>query len=185
MSLSLREQLLKAGLVTEQQVNKAERDQRQREHGSTRNTPRPGRQERGPTPRELAAQKAAAEKAARDAELNRRKQEKAERKARFAEIRQLVEQNHVARVETDDYYNFQDGAKIRRVSVTPELRERLIRGALAIVRCEGRYAFVPAEVGQRIRARVERALIHWNDPAAKPAADDPYKDFAVPDDLMW
>lgn len=185
MSLSLREQLLKAGLVTEQQVNKAERDQRQREHGSTRAGQRPGRQPRAPDPREVAAQKAAAEKAAKDAELNRRKQEKAERKARFAEIRQLVEQHHVPRVETDDYYNFQDGAKIRRVSVTPELRTRLIRGELAIVRCEGRYAFVPPEVGQRIRGRVERALIHWNDPAAKPAADDPYKDFAVPDDLMW
>ena len=69
--------------------------------------------------------------------------------------------------------------------MTPELRERLIRGELAIVRCEGRYAFVPAEIGQRVRGRVERALIHWNDPAARPAADDPYKDFAVPDDLMW
>ena len=185
MSLSLREQLLKAGLVTEQQVNKAERDQRQREHGGTRAGQREGRQERRPDPREVAAKKAAAEKAANDAELNRRKQEKAERKARFAEIRQLVEQHHVPRVETDDYYNFQDGAKIRRVSVNPPLRERLIRGELAIVRCEGRYAFVPAEVGQRILGRVERALIHWNDPAAKPAGDDPYKDFAVPDDLMW
>jgi uncharacterized protein YaiL (DUF2058 family) len=96
-----------------------------------------------------------------------------------------VEQHQVARVETDDYYNFQDGVAIKRVPVTPELRERLVRGGLAIVRCEGRYAFVPAEIGHRIRGRVERALIHWNDPAAKPAEDDPYKDFVVPDDLMW
>ena len=35
------------------------------------------------------------------------------------------------------------------------------------------------------RERVERALIHWNDPARKPDADDPYKDYAVPDDLVW
>jgi uncharacterized protein YaiL (DUF2058 family) len=182
MSLSLREQLLKAGLVSEQQVQRAERDQRQKDRGVP---PREKRRNTGPTPQQIAAQKAAAEKAAKDAELNRRKQEKAERRARFAEIRQLVEQHHVPRVETDDYYNFQDGANIKRISVTPELRERLIRGELAIVRCEGRYAFVPAEIGQRVRGRVERALIHWNDPAARPAADDPYKDFAVPDDLMW
>jgi len=182
MSLSLREQLLKAGLVTEQQVQRAERDQRQGQRGVA---PREKRRNTGPTPQQIAAQKAAAEKAAKDADLNRRKQEKAERRARFAEIRQLVEQHQVPRVETDDYYNFQDGSKIRRVSITAPLRERLIRGELAIVRCEGRYAFVPAEVGQRVRARVERALIHWNDPVARPAADDPYKDFAVPDDLMW
>jgi hypothetical protein len=182
MSLSLREQLLKAGLVSEQQVQKAERDQRQKDRGVP---PHQKRRQTGPTPQQIAAQKAAAEKAAKDAELNRRKQEKIERRARFAEIRQMVEQHHVARVETDDYYNFQDGTKIRRISVTPQLRAQLIAGQLAIVRCEGRYAFVPAEVGQRVRGRVERALIHWNDPNARPAADDPYKDFAVPDDLMW
>ena len=182
MSLSLREQLLKAGLVSEQQAARAERDQRQKEHGTKR---LPKREREGPSLQEAEARRAAADKAARDAELNRRKQEKAERKARFAEIRQLVEKHQVARVETDDYYNFQDGASIKRVSVTAELRKRLVRGGLAIVRCEGRYAFVPAEVGQRIRGRVERALIHWNDPAVKPAEDDPYKDFVVPDDLMW
>src|SRR6187399_1859521 len=106
MSLSLREQLLKAGLVTEQQVQRAERDQRQGQRGVA---PREKRRNTGPTPQQIAAQKAAAEKAAKDAELNRRKQEKAERRARFAEIRQLVGQHHVPRVETDDYYNFQDG----------------------------------------------------------------------------
>ncbi len=61
-------------------------------------------------------------------------------KARFAEIRQLVEQKPRGAGETDDYYNFQDGTTIRRISVTPELRKQLIGGSLAIVRCEGRYA---------------------------------------------
>ncbi len=89
------------------------------------------------------------------------------------------------RVETDDYYNFVDGKNIRRVSVTADLRERLIAGQLAIVRNEGRYAFVPAAVADDIRARVERAVIHHNRPGSEPAADDPYKDFVVPDDLTW
>lgn len=185
MSLSLREQLLKAGLVSEQQVQKVERDQRQQQHRGAHSQPKEKRRNPGPTPQQLAVQKAAAEKAARDAELNRKKQEKAERRARFAEIRQLVEQHQVPRVESDDFYNFQDGTNIRRVPVNAELRSRLIAGELAIARCEGRYAFVPAAVGQRIRERVERALIHWNDPAKKPDADDPYKDYAVPDDLVW
>jgi len=185
MSLSLREQLLKAGLVSEQQVQKAERDQRQQQHRGTQNVPKEKRRNPAPTPQQLAAQKAAAEKAAKDAELNRKKQEKAERRARFAEIRQLVEQHNVPRVETDDFYNFQDGTNIRRVPVNPELRARLVAGELAIVRCEGRYAFVPAAIGQRVRERVDRALIHWNDPNKKPDENDPYKDYAVPDDLVW
>jgi len=182
MSLSLRDQLLKAGLVTEKQVEDAERQQKRQHYSQPRKkkgAPPP------PSPQQLAAQKAAAEKAARDVELNRKKQEKAERKAKFAQIKQLVEQHQVPRVETDDYYNFVDGIKIRRVSVTPELRERLISGQLAIVRNEGRYAFVPAAVAEDIRARVERAVIHHNRPGTENAADDPYKDFVVPDDLTW
>jgi uncharacterized protein YaiL (DUF2058 family) len=88
-------------------------------------------------------------------------------------------------VETEDYYNFVDGTKIRRVSVTPDLRARLIAGTLAIVRNEGRYAFVPQEVAEDIRQRVERAVIHHNRPGQETAGDDPYKDFVVPDDLTW
>jgi uncharacterized protein len=181
MSLSLREQLLKAGLVTEQQAAKAERDQNRQQYVA----PRGRKQQRGPTPQEVAAQKVAAEKAARDAELNRRKQEKLERRAKFGAIKQLVEQHQVARVETEDFYNFQDGIRIRRIPVTPELRKQLISGHLAIVRNEGRYAFVPAAIGLQVRERVERALIHLNTPDKVTDENDPYKDFAVPDDLMW
>ena len=93
--------------------------------------------------------------------------------------------HQVPRVETEDFYNFQDHGQIRRIEVTPELRQKLMSGQLAIVRCEGRFAFVPAEVGEQIGARVDKALLHLNRPEAKPAEDDPYKDFTVPDDLMW
>lgn len=181
MSLSLRDQLLKAGLVTEKQVQQAERQQSQQQYQQPRGKKRTAQ----PTPQQIAAQRALAEKVARDAELNRKKQEKAERKARFAQIKQLVEQHQVARVETDDFYNFVDGKNIRRVAVTPELRERLIGGELAIVRNEGRYAFVPASVAADIRARVERAVIHHNQPPTGQMAEDPYKDYVVPDDLVW
>jgi len=180
MSLSLREQLLKAGLVSEQQVQRADAQQRQKQYAAPR-----GKKPTGPTPQQIAAQKAAAGKAAKDAELNRRKQEKLERRARYAEIRQLVATHQVPRVETEDFYNFQHGAEILRVAVTPELRARLVKGDLAIVRSEGRFAFVPAAVGEQVAARVDKALLHLNKPQAAPAADDPYKDYVVPDDLVW
>ncbi|MEY2854810.1 MAG: hypothetical protein RL030_1942 [Pseudomonadota bacterium] len=188
MSLSLREQLLKAGLVSEQQAQKAERAERDHRRGSPSPT-RQGRQGPQPSPGELAARRAAAEKAARDAELDRARQlkakEKSERRARYAQVRQLVEQHQVARVETEDFYNFLDGPKINRIAVTPELRQRLVEGSLAIVRNEGRYAFVPAAIAADIRSRVERAVIHLNTPAAAPDPNDPYKDHVVPDDLVW
>jgi uncharacterized protein YaiL (DUF2058 family) len=181
MSLSLREQLLKAGLVSEQQARRAEREQKQQQYAAPRSKKKPP----GPTPQQIAAQKAAAQKAARDAELNARKQAKLERRAKYAEIKQLVAAHQVARVETEDFYNFQHGSEILRIAVTPELRARLVAGDLAIVRAEGRFAFVPAAIGEQVGARIEKALLHLNRPGAPPADDDPYKDYVVPDDLVW
>ena len=185
MNLSLREQLLKAGLVTEKQAKQAERstaDQRHRQAKGGKRTP--------PSPPEpaKAAQQAQAAKLLRDQELNRRQQEKAARRARAAELRQLVEQLRVPRPESDDYFNFVDGEKIHRIQVTPELRARVVAGSLVIVRHDGRYDLVPAEAVERIRERHAEAIVASapvDAPAPAPAEDDPYKDFVVPDDLTW
>jgi uncharacterized protein YaiL (DUF2058 family) len=125
--------------------------------------------------------------------LNRRQQEKAKRKALRAEIRQLLEQNAVPRVESDDFYNFIDENKIRHIAVTPELRGRLIRGEIVIVRHDGRYHFVPAAAAVRIRERDGGAVIIGapqresgsGAQEPKPVEDDPYRQFSVPDDLIW
>jgi uncharacterized protein YaiL (DUF2058 family) len=55
-----------------------------------------------------------------------------------------------------------------------------------IVRCEGRYDVVPADVAARIAELDGRAVVNLA-PAEEPprSEDDPYKDFVVPDDLMW
>jgi uncharacterized protein YaiL (DUF2058 family) len=78
------------------------------------------------------------------------------------------------------------------LAVTPALREQLIKGTIVIVRYEGHYAVVPESAVARIRERDEHAIVtHETSPAATPAAtasadsDDPYKDFVVPDDLVW
>jgi hypothetical protein len=186
MSLSLREQLLKAGLVTEKQAKQAERATSGQRHqhvkGGKRATPPP------PPEPAKTAQQAQAAKLLRDQELNRKQQEKAERKARAAQLRQLVEQLRVPRPESDDYYNFVDDGKIHRLAVTPELRARIVAGTLCIVRWEGHYDLVPADGIERIRERDADAIVA--SPAAAtaantPAEDDPYKDFVVPDDLTW
>lgn len=183
MSLSLREQLLQAGLVTEKQAKQAERTSKDQRHRQAK-----GGQRTSPAPSSsTAAQRAQAAKLLRDQELNRKQREKAERKARAAQLRQLVEQLRVPRPESDEYYNFVDGGKIRRLQITPELRTRLVAGGLAIVRYEGRYDLVPTDAVERIREHDPGAVVASAAApgAATPAEDDPYKDFVVPDDLSW
>jgi len=183
MSLSLREQLLKAGLVTKKQAKQSERTASQNQHRAAKGS------ERAPSPDPArAADQARSAKLLRDQEMNRRQREKAAAKARAAELRQLVEQLRVPRPESDDYFNFVDGGRIRRLAVTPDLRARIVAGGLVIVRCEGRYELVPADSVQRILDRdgAARVSIPAAGPSADaPAEDDPYRHFVVPDDLTW
>jgi uncharacterized protein YaiL (DUF2058 family) len=180
MSSSLRDQLLKAGLVTEKQVKQADHQHRQPK------LPKKQRAETAASAPKGMAQEAQAAKRARDQELNRQRREQEEKKARLAQIKQLIEQHGLPRVDSDDYFNFVDQNKVRRVSVNAELRARLNKGDVVIVRCEGQYSLIPADIVPRIRERDEQAIIQLNIGVAEPAAeDDPYKDFAVPDDLKW
>jgi uncharacterized protein len=180
MSLSLREQLLKAGLVNEKQVQKVEQQQNRQQHGQKKGNLPP------PPDRQAAASRAQAEKAAQDQALQRARNEKAERKARRAAIRQMVEQHRIPRIESEDHYNFVDGGKVRYLSVNAELRARIQRGELLLARHDGFYALVPSEVGERIREREAGMIVPLVASApSSPAEDDPYRDFVVPDDLTW
>jgi uncharacterized protein YaiL (DUF2058 family) len=182
MSMSLREQLLAAGLVSKKQAQQAEKGERQKQHQHVKG--------QAPAPSEAqkrAAQQAQAAKAARDQELNRQRQEQAERKARAAQIKQLIEENRLPKLETDDYFNFVDRGKVRRMAVDAQRREQLIAGSLSIVRFEGKYDVVLPQIAERIGERDARAVVNLNAAASEtaPAEDDPYKDFVVPDDLRW
>jgi len=182
--LSLRDQLLQAGLVSEKQVKQAEQQQKRDRFQGNKQTGRKQREQQEAA--RLAEQQRVAEaKAAKDAELSRKREEKAAAKARWAEIRQLVEQHRIARPESDDYYNFVMHGKVGRIAVDATLRERIVAGSIAIVRCDGRYELVPEDVGARIGEREPRAVVPR--PSEQPAApvDDAYKDFVVPDDLTW
>lgn len=182
MSMSLRDQLLQAGLVNEKQAREAERQLQRQQQGRQQ---QPKQQRGQPSAQERAAQQSVLAKAARDQELNRRQQEKAERKARHAQIKQLIELNRLPKGEGDEYYSFVDHNKVRRIVADGAVRERIIRGEILIARCEGRYELVPAETAARIRERDERAVIAHATAQAAAEADDAYADFAVPDDLMW
>jgi len=180
MSLSLREQLLAAGLGTKKQAKKAEHDERHQRHKDRNNSAQAAERER-------AAQQAQAAKAARDQELNRQRQIQAEKREKAAQIKQLIEQNRLPKLaESDEYFNFIHRQKVRRIAVDADLRARIMNGQVVLVRCEGKYDMVLADVAAKIRERDERAIVELPKEEAQAADEnDPYKDFVVPDDLKW
>lgn len=179
MSSTLREQLLKAGLVTEKQVWAVE-------HPHQKPKPQPKKQPRPVPEQRRAAEQAQAAKAARDAQLNKQRQEAVQAKARALEIKALVEQNKLPKkLESEDRFNFVAGRKLRFILVDAAMREGLNNGTLFIIRYDGKSEVVPASIAEKIRERDERAVVKLNTSETPVDENDPYKDFVVPDDLKW
>ncbi len=173
MSMSLREQLLAAGFGKKKAAEQAERKAQEQQRVA---------QEKQRVAQHQAAQ---AEKAARAQALQRKRQEEADRKERWTQIKLLIEQHRLPKIASDEYFNFVSRGKVRRMAVDAPLRERIISGELTIVRCEGKHDCVPRDIGERIRGYDARAVISLQDSPTAPSEEDPYKDYVVPDDLKW
>ena len=218
MSMSLRDQLLQVGLISQKQAKEADRqadrqaEQKRHQH--------PKHKRGGPPPKGAPTHHSAthpptaaphataaaapvapamatapikpiphasaqAAKVARDQALSRKQQEKAQKKALQAQIKQLIEQNRLPQVESDEPYNFVDDSKIRRITLNAANRGALTRSELCIVRHEGRYDLVPAAIAARIRERDPTAVVTIVAASETAPVDDAYKGFEVPDDLIW
>jgi uncharacterized protein len=185
VSSTLREQLLKAGLVTEKQVRATEQQQQKQQHRPPQQQSKQQRQKPQPTEQKRAVEQAQAAKVARDQQLNKQREQNAQNKARFAEIRQLIEQNKLPKVESDERFNFVAGSKLRFVAVDAARRAGINEGTLFIVRFEGQSEVVPAAIAEKIRERDPRVVIAVKNDEKPADENDPYKDFVVPDDLKW
>lgn len=181
---SLQEQLLKAGLVNQQKAKQTKTDKR-KEAKARSQAPDPEALER-----QRRAVEAQAEKARRDLELNRERQEAAQRSALANELRQLIHAHRVTRDRAELAFNFTDGRSLKRIFVTPEQQRGLADGRLAVVRQDQFYELIPNDIADRVQARDPGRVVarHQAPPvAAQPAveAEDPYAGYEVPDDLMW
>jgi len=62
----------------------------------------------------------------------------------------------------------------------------LINGRAGIAKIDGHYEIVPAEVARKVQARDKASIVVLNEATQDvAAADDPYAEFQIPDDLMW
>jgi len=180
MNNPFQDQLLKAGLVTKKQVQKAQQD-KNRKNKQQRQQPK---KNKAVDEAKLKAQRAAEEKAKRDRELNRKKEQQAKAKATSIEINQLIEANCLQRDESCDIvYNFEHNKKVKRIYVDAEMKQRIIKGMLGIARIEGRYELVPKAIAEKIQQRNEKRIVLFD--AEEVVEDDAYAEHQIPDDLMW
>ena len=180
MNNPFQEQLIKAGIATKQQVKKAQQDKKNIKK-QQRNKKEKVVDEAG-----IKARQIAEEKASRDRELNKKKQEDARKKAISAEVNQLIIENRIERDESCEIiYNFEHNNKVKSIYVNEKMRQQIMQGKLGIARIEGRYELVPVAIAEKIQQRNEKRIILFKDKQQAIDENDPYADYQIPDDLMW
>ncbi|KOR30204.1 hypothetical protein TI03_00060 [Achromatium sp. WMS1] len=172
MKNSLQDQLLQLGLVNKSKAQQVKKEQRKQAKISSNVT------------RELAT-KIAAEKAAKDRELNRQKELKQAAKARKALLKQFIEKNRLNDPQADQSYNFVHGTSVKRIYITEPQKNNLIMGKLAIVHWQNNYILVELKVADKIRELAKDLFVYIAPTQEQTSKDEYYTNFQVPDDLMW
>ena len=189
MAGSLKDQLLKAGLVSADRARKLERQVRAEQNAARKGNSKPAEPSAAAAARERA-EKLKREKAERDRALARAGNDKAAAKALRAEIKQIILQND-QRVKTqneeDVAYNFVHGKRVKRIYVPAAQREQISSGNLIIVNNDGLYHLLSREAAEKVRARdPKRIIVDNRETKPEPGSDDEYyAQFKVPDDLDW
>lgn len=183
---SLQDQLLKTKLVDEKKAKQLDKERRKQKKQARQTGEDLGEEVR------VSAQEARREKAERDRSLNQKREDAARERAVAAQIRQLIDQHRQPKSRPDAAeleYHFTDGRTIKKLLVSAEVQQQIIRGQLVIVRRGAKdesYELVPRVVSDKIAQRDETLIVVANQKADSGVdEDDPYKDYVIPDDLMW
>lgn len=177
MSKSLQEQLRQAGLASQKQAVKARKAKNTKEK----------MQRKGVEVIDEAAEQVRqsdAEKVARDRALNAQRDQNARQREVQAQIRQLIDLNVITE-RGDQEFRFDQNGVIKTMMLSAEVRQALVRGALAIVGQQDANYIVPAKAAEKIGERDDTWLVLLNDRDNPTEQDDEYADYAIPDDLMW
>ena len=177
---SLQDQLLKAGLIDKKKIKQVNKDN----YKTTKQTPK-GKVVVDEA--KLQVEQARLAKIEKDRELNRQRQEALKQKELTEQVRQIVETHRIARAKSADTgYQSADEGKIKKIYIEPMQLEQLAKGMIAVARYGDQYELVPGKIALRIQVRAPEAIVVLNTPATQTVdEDDPYKDYVIPDDLMW
>ena len=188
MAESLRDQLLKSGLVKQLREEKRPSPPAKGGQPYRGNRPKQGGQPAPAAKREageIDLAKAYAIRAQAEAEERKRAEREAAEQARLRrerkqKLQQLLAGKALNKPDAEQMRHFEYGGKIRRVHVDADQLVALNAGELGVVQQGGRYLLVSREVAEQVREIAPEYLALLPVPGADGAGDD-----GVPDDLVW
>ena len=190
MARSLRDELLKAGLVTSEQASRAERGSRPRSKPARKGTASRERGERRRRAAVSASSRGSRQSSERPAPVPARPPAPdPEEKVRHlnVEIRRILDtEAEKVEAETDTPFHFPRGERVKRLYVSEDQRRRLAGGELAIVGFRGRHHLVPRPAGERVRElRPEVFVFIADGDGGAEEMEAGYEGYEIPDELVW
>jgi uncharacterized protein YaiL (DUF2058 family) len=181
MADSLRDQLLKSGIVKQVREEKRQAAPKSAHVSSRKGGQKAPGAERG----EIDLAKAYAIRARTEADERRQAEREAAEQARLKrerkqKLQQLLQGKVLNKADAEQARHFEYGGKIRRVYVDTAQLAALNAGELGIVQQGGRYLLVERAVAEQVRDIDPHLLALLAEPGAGGVGDD-----GVPDDLMW
>jgi uncharacterized protein YaiL (DUF2058 family) len=88
----------------------------------------------------------------------------------------------------DVVFNFTDGKNVKSLYVTTLEQKQLSAGVLSIVKQGDQYEILPRPVADKIAERDESRVISCQENTGVELTEEEqgwYKDYEIPDDLMW
>jgi uncharacterized protein YaiL (DUF2058 family) len=134
--MSLRDELLKAGLVSADKAKKQASDTRKQSYQRKKNKALAEEEAARQAEARRQIEAEAALKRERDRQLNLEREAEKQRRERVARANQLIDSHRLNEPDAEIQYNFldSDGHWIRVIRVTPAQRKGLAMGRLGIVR---------------------------------------------------
>lgn len=175
--MSLRDQLLQAGIATKKQHQQA-RTQKKIDKGQLSSTAEQTR-----------LKEIKSKQLKRDKSLNKEREEVRAQKAFDAQIKQLVTTNLIVREKGDAPYHFTHNRSVKTICFSPSQHKKIITGQVAIVAFEeDKYLLVTDDTAEKVLEKSPDSVIVYNKnipPGETKNEDDPYAEYKIPDDLMW
>lgn len=132
--MSLRDQLLKTGLVSEEKAKKVEGEIRKKTHKTKKNKALGAAEAAQRAQEQRKRQEREAVKREHDRQLNQEREAQKKQREAEARVRQIIDSNRIDEPGADVPFYFKaDGRCIRRVQVTPQQQKLLANGRIGIV----------------------------------------------------
>ncbi|TVR65235.1 MAG: DUF2058 family protein [Candidatus Competibacteraceae bacterium] len=160
--MSLRDELMKAGLVSTERAKQLEADTRKQGYQHKKGQAAAEDAARQAEIRQQAAADAA-RKRERDRRLNEEREAEKRRREQQARARQLLDAHRLNEPDAEILYHFPEGRVLRSVRVTPAQRTALATGRMAVARGDRHefdYPLVSRDIAQKLtECAPERVLL--------------------------